>query len=124
MDHGNEKRYREQYAFPGADLNEIGGRNYVKSMAEWNLPPVRFRRVGTPGFYLTWARPALFASGLVTNLDGAGGRRSLTNVGGQVDFQLTILSALDMTLSAGYAVAFEDGYSPRHETMVSLKVLR
>ena len=124
VDHGSEKRYRDWYAFPGADLNEIGGRNYVKSMAEWNLPPVRFRRAGTPGFYLTWARAALFAAGLMTNLDGAGGRRTLGDVGAQVDFQLTILSALDMTLSAGYAVAFEDAHAPRHEAMVSLKVLK
>jgi hypothetical protein len=29
-----------------------------------------------------------------------------------------------MTLSAGYAAAFEDGFRPRHEVMVSLKVLR
>ena len=124
VDHGNEKRYREQHAFPGAEIDEIGGRNYVKSALEWNLPPVRFRRAGSPGLYLTWARPALFASGLVTNLDGAGGRRSLTNVGAQVDFQLTILSALDITLSAGYAAAFEDGSPPRREAMVSLKVLK
>ena len=29
-----------------------------------------------------------------------------------------------MTLSAGYAVAFEDGFRPRHEGMISLKVLK
>ena len=58
VDRGEAKRYREYYAFPGADLNEIGGRNFVKSTLEWNLPPLRFRRVGTPGFYVTWMRPA------------------------------------------------------------------
>ena len=69
-------------------------------MAEWNLPPVRFSRVGTPGAYLTWARPALFASGLVTNVDSADARRTVMTMGGQLDFRFTILSRLDLTLSA------------------------
>ncbi len=124
VDRGEEKRYREYYSFPGAELNEIGGRNFVKTTAEWNLPPVRFRRVGSAGFYVTWARPALFASVLVTDLDDAGVRRTLTNLGGQVDFRFSVLSALDMTLSAGYAAAFEDGFRPRLEGMLSLKVLK
>jgi hypothetical protein len=124
VDHGEEKRYREYYSFPGAELNEIGGRNFVKTMAEWNLPPLRFRRAGNAGFYATWARPALFATLLVTDLDAAGVRRTLTNVGGQMDFRFSVLSALDMTVSAGYAVAFEDGFPPRREVMVSLKVLK
>jgi hypothetical protein len=124
VDHGEAKRYREYYAFPGADLNEIDGRNYVKSMLELNLPPLRFRRLGTPGFYFTWMRPAIFTSALVTNLDGDSVRRSVTNVGGQLDFQLTALSNLDMMLSVGAAAAFEDGFPARRELMVSFKVLR
>jgi hypothetical protein len=124
VDHGNEKRYREQYSFPGVELNAVPGRNYARATAEWNLPPVRFRRAGTPSFYLTWARPAVFASALVTNADDSAIRREVTNVGAQVDLQFTVLSALDMTLSAGYARAFEDGRKPTDEVMVSLKVLR
>ncbi|HJS57633.1 MAG TPA: hypothetical protein VKA01_05960 [Vicinamibacteria bacterium] len=124
VDHKDEKRYRAHYAFPGVEINEISGRNYVKSMLEWNLPPIRFRRVGTPGFHVTWARPALFASGLVTNLDDTAIRRELVNAGGQLDFRFTLLSRLDMTLSGGYAVAFEKGLPPRREWMASLKVLR
>jgi hypothetical protein len=124
VDHQDEKRYRTAPAFPGAEINEISGRNYVRSMFEWNLPPIRFRRAGTPGFYVTWARPALFASGLVTNLDDTAIRRELVNVGGQLDFRFTLLSRLDMTLSGGYAVAFEEGFPTRHEWMASLKVLR
>jgi hypothetical protein len=93
-------------------------------MAEWNLPPLRFRHAGKPGFFLTWARTAVFASALATNLDDSALRREVTNVGGQVDLQLTVLSALDMTISAGYARAFEDGRKPSDEVMVSLKVLR
>ena len=124
VDHGEEKRYRESYSFPGAEIDEIGGRNYAKSTLEWNLPPLRFRRLGRPGFYATWARPALFASTLVTNMDSAAARRTLTNVGAQVDVRFTILSALDLTLSGGYAVAFEAGARRRSEAMISLKLLR
>jgi hypothetical protein len=124
VDHADEKRYREYYAFPGAELNEIGGRNFVKSTLEWNLPPWRFRRAGTPGFYATWLRPAVFAGGLVTNMDNADFRHTLANLGGQVDVRLSMLSALDLTLSAGGAVAVEDGHAPRREAMISLKILR
>ena len=46
------------------------------------------------------------------------------NVGSQLDFRLGVLSRLEMTLSAGYAVAFESGRLPRGEAMASLKLLR
>ena len=124
VDHGEEKRYREYYAFPGADLNEIFGRNFVRSTLEWNLPPLRFRRAGSPGFYLTWMRPAVFAGFLATNVEHAPSRHVATNAGGQLDFQLTTLSTLDMMLSVGGAVAIEDGVAPRREFMVSFKILK
>lgn len=124
VDHAAEKRYREQYSFPGADLNEIGGRNFIKSGLEWNAPPWLFRRVGIPGFYATWARPAVFVTALATNLDAPEARRVITNAGGQLDFRFGALSALDLTLSIGGAVALERGQAPRREAMISLKVLR
>ena len=124
VDRGDEKRYRQHYAFPGADLNEIGGRNFVKSLVEWNLPPWRFSRLGSPGFHVTWMRPAVFAGALVTNVDHDGFRRAATTAGAQLDFQMSALSTLDLMFSVGAAVAFEDGFSPRREFMISLKVLR
>ena len=101
VDHGDEKRYREYDSFAGAELNEIGGRNFVKSTVEWNLPPWRFARLGTPGFYATWLRPAIFVTGLATNLDDESVRRTLGNVGAQADIRISALSALDLTLSFG-----------------------
>jgi len=124
VDRRAEKRYREFYSFPGTKLNEIGGRNFAKSTLEWNLPPWRFRRVGTPAFYMTWMRPAVFVGGLATNLDAPAIRRVVTDVGAQLDFRFTLLSQMDMTLSVGGAVAFENGRLPRREAMVSLRVLR
>jgi len=124
VDSGNEKRYRETYSLPGAELNEIGGRNFIKSMVELNLPPLRFDRFGTSGFYVPWLRPAVFAGGLATDLDNGFIRRVLFNSGAQVDLAISALSALDLTLSFGAAIAVEDGHGPRHEWMISLKVLR
>jgi hypothetical protein len=124
VDYRDEKRYREPESFPGLEINELGGTNYARGLAEWNLPPLRFRRVGTPGFYLTWLRPALFTSVLVTNADDGALRRTVGNAGAQIDLRLGLLSRLELTLSAGYAAAFESGLLPRHQGMLSLKILR
>src|SRR5262249_11718827 len=70
--HGEEQRYRESYSFPGFELNEVGGRNYVRGMLEWCLPPAHFARLGVPELYASWLRPEVFASTLVTDLDSAG----------------------------------------------------
>ena len=69
-------------------------------------------------------RPAIFASGLVTNLEASERRRRAGNVGGQLDFRLNMLSTMDLTLSVGGAVAYAPGMAPRREAMVSLKILR
>ena len=61
---------------------------------------------------------------LATNLDAGEARRVVTNAGGQIDFRFGALSALDLTLSIGGAVAVERGQPARREAMVSLKVLR
>ena len=92
VDHGDEKRYREYTASPGRDQRDRR-RELRQAMVEWNLPPLRFRRVGTPGCFLTWARPALFASGLVTNWTTARLRRSVANAAAQLDFRLAALAA-------------------------------
>ncbi|MCL4820680.1 MAG: hypothetical protein KJ067_16180 [Vicinamibacteria bacterium] len=124
VDHRDEKRYRRWYAFPGAELNELAGRTFVRSTLEWNLPPVRFRRAGKPAFYVSWARPALFAGVAVTDFDAAARRNTTWNAGAQLDFSITSLHALDLVLSVGQAWAFADQRKTTSETMVSLKVLR
>jgi DNA-binding beta-propeller fold protein YncE len=124
VDRREIKRYREYYAFPGARLNEIAGRNFVRSLVEWQLPPIRFSRVGTPGFYLSFLRPALFAGGLVTNLDRAAPRSAAATAGGQIDMRFTMLSLLDLTLSAGAGVRIQHGVPARGEAMVSLALLK
>jgi hypothetical protein len=123
VDRGSEKRYRQLASFPGLALNELAGRNFLKALVEWNLPPVRFERAGTAGAYLTWARPAVFVGGLVANVDDEARRTAAATAGGQVDFRFTILSTLDLTVSAGAGMALSEGRVAR-EAMISLKLLR
>ena len=124
VDHGDEKRYRQSYAFPGLDLNALGGRSFLKSTVEWNLPPWRFSRLGTPGAYVAWLRPAVFAGGLGTDVGRTSTRRFLTNLGAQIDLRMIVLSELEMTLSVGGAFAFEKDRRTSREGMISLKILR
>ncbi len=122
IDHQESKRYREHYAFPGIGLNEAGGRNFAKLTLEWNLPPLFFRRLGFPYFYANWISPSLFGGGLIANLDQRPGQRRLRNIGLQADIRLIALSHHQLTLSLGYARAFETGRDATDEWMVSLKI--
>lgn len=132
VDRASIKRYRTYYSFPGAELNEFGGKNYGKIMLEWNLPPLRFRNFGYTSMYLRWARFALFSSAIRTNLDGKkvagsqpqyGTQRTLGNIGAQLDFRIVLFSYFNSTLSLGYAAAFEDNQKTSKEFMISLKIL-
>ncbi|HVS33099.1 MAG TPA: hypothetical protein VMS98_16755 [Thermoanaerobaculia bacterium] len=123
IDYQEVNRYREYYSFPGLELNEAGGNDFAKAGLEWTLPPVRFRRLGTPSFYANWARLALFTSALAVDVTGGGDRRSYRNIGAQVDLSLVLFTSLDSTLSVGYAVATGEG-DRSNEVMLSLKLLR
>lgn len=124
VDHQSVRRYREYYSFPGTELNEIEANNFGKLTLEWVLPPVKFRRLGAPGFYFNWMQFSLFTSGLVANYSGDLERRDLGSAGVQLDFKLVMFSNLESTLSFGYATAFEEGIAPKNEFMASLKLLR
>ncbi|MGH8222848.1 MAG: hypothetical protein ACREQZ_07725, partial [Woeseiaceae bacterium] len=123
VDRGEVKRYREIYAMPGFELNQISGRNFYRSMIEFNVPPLRFERAGRPGFYLSWARPAVFATALVTGVDSSESLQDVYSLGAQIDLRFTVLSRMDMTLSLGYAVADGQNVDRSDEIMVSLKIL-
>ena len=87
------------------------------------LPPLRFRHFGMPSFYLTYVRTALFTTAVVTNYDRDDLRRVVANAGAQIDFRFEFLSHLRLTLSAGYAAAFEENRKTSDEFMLSLKLL-
>lgn len=122
VDDGEVKRYREFYSMPGFEIDAISARDFIKSVAEWNLPPIRFRSVGTPGFFLSWIRPAVFFAGLWTD-PGERFDRTFTSVGFQLDLRFTLGHRHSMTLSAGYAAGFRKSEKLDNEIMISLKIL-
>ncbi len=117
LDHREIRRYRTRNSFPGAELNEIAGKNYGKLLLEWTLPPRRFESLRR---YCRWVRPSLFATGILTNFDNAQPRRKLMSVGFQVDAKIPLIKS---TFSMGYAAALEKHQPPDVEFMVSLRVL-
>jgi len=123
IDHQSEKRYREFYTFPGADLNSIDGTNFAKLMAEINLPPLRFRHIGIPAMYPRWLRSSVFASAIVTNLDDKTLTQHIQNFGIQADMEIVLFSLFTTTISAGYGYALEGGNKLGNELMLSLKIL-
>jgi hypothetical protein len=123
VDNGKAKRYRELISMPGFEIDALSGKSFVKSMVEWNLPPLRFEKLGSPGFYASWARPALFATALVTDPQDGDFREDAYDVGLQVDIQLQVMHRLPMMLSFGYAAGFAGGGRGEDEFMLSLKVL-
>jgi hypothetical protein len=121
LDKGAVKRYREYDTFPGASIDAISARRFAKSVLEWNAPPWRFESVGVPGFYLGYIRPAIFAGTLW--VDDGTSRRRFNDVGVQLDLSFTVMDHLPMTISVGYAEAFEEGSKFDDELLFSLKLL-
>jgi hypothetical protein len=124
VDHGSVNRYRTVTSFPGLEISEVGGQNFLKGGGEWTLPPLRFKRWGVSAFYFTWLRLAFFANALVPNFDSDQRRRTIGDVGCQLNAKLVLFSSLESTLSLGYASAFEKGQIAQDEFMASLKILR
>jgi hypothetical protein len=123
VDDGDPKRYRHLFRMPGFEIDALDGKAFVKSVLELNLPPLRFENAGSPGFYTSWARTALFATALVTDPQDGDYREGAYNAGVQVDFQFDVLNRLPMMLSFGYARGFGGGGLGENEYMASLKIL-
>jgi hypothetical protein len=121
--YGGAQRYRELLSMPGFDLDALQGKSLVKSTLEWSLPPVRFEALGSPGFYVSWARPEVFTEFLETDLASSAFRRSAHDIGAQVDFQLHVMHRQPMMLSIGAARGFTAGGLGTREFMLSLQVL-
>jgi hypothetical protein len=115
-------RYRGYFSFPGTQINEIGGRNFAKTMVEWNLPPVRFRSAGWTAVYLNWARLSLFSGVLGTNLGDSALRAGYVDAGAQVDVRLVWFTYMKSTFSVGFATAHDPNGRTSTERMFSLKL--
>jgi sugar lactone lactonase YvrE len=123
VDDKSIKRYRDFDSLPGFAIDEVNALNFVREMAEWNLPPYVFESAGTPGFYLTWLRPSLFVAGLWSDPGNAMHRAEHTSAGGQVDLSFSVLHRYNMTLSMGCAAGFDGSRHAGNEWMVSLKIM-
>lgn len=122
VDNREVKRYREPESFPGFEIDEIAARRFGKAVGEVNLPPIRFAEVGTPAFFLSSLRPALFGGGLLTR-DPLGRTNKYATVGGQLDLNFTVMMRLPMVISVGAAGGFANGEYRKTETMISLKIM-
>ncbi len=123
VDDREVKRYREYFSFPGFEIDQIAAQDFVKSVLEWNLPPWRFESLGSPGFFLSHLRPAVFAGALLTDVSDAVHEEFYTTIGMQLDLEFTVVHRLPMTLSLGYARGYVDGKKADDEIMLSLKIL-
>jgi hypothetical protein len=121
IDKGNFSRYREYYSFPGVHLNQLGASGFAKSMVEWDLPPVRFRSLGTTAFYANWARFSLFTGALASSL-GDDRLRGYVDTGAQVDVRLVLFTYTKSTFSTGFAAARDRAGHSGSELMFSLKI--
>jgi hypothetical protein len=121
--HGSAQRYRELLSMPGFEIDALQGKSVAKAMLEWCIPPWRFETLGTPGFYVSWARPELFATALETDFNNAAFRERAYDVGAQLDFQLHVMHGAPMMLSVGLARGSGGGGFATTEFMLSLQVL-
>jgi hypothetical protein len=122
VDNRPEKRYREMEAFPGFEIDELALRRFARATGEVNLPPIRFAEVGTPSFYLSYMRPAVFA-GIMAAENPDHSDHTYADVGGQLDLSFTVALRLPMVLSFGAAAGFLDGHYRKTELMASLKIM-
>lgn len=122
VDDREVRRYRNYNSFPGFDIDGISSQNFVKSVLEWNLPPIRFDNLGIPSFFLSAANPALFASAMLADLGDSEYRENYYNLGFQLDLKFTIAHRRPLILSFGYGQGFVDGGKFDTEWLVSLKI--
>jgi hypothetical protein len=107
---------------PGFKIDEITARRFGKLTGEINLPPIRFAEIGTPAFFLSNVRPAVFA-GMMATEAGDGSSHRYQHVGAQLDLNFTVAMRLPMVLSLGAATGFADGHYRKTEWLASLKIM-
>jgi hypothetical protein len=120
---GSAQRYRELFSMPGFEIDALQGKSVAKATLEWCLPPIRFEALGSPGFYVSWARPEVFLGALETDFTTVAYRHNAEDVGGQLDFQLHVMHRWPMMLSVGVGRGFGGAGLATTEFMLSLQVL-
>jgi hypothetical protein len=117
------EQYRELTAFAGSKIDEIPARNFLKTMGELNLKPLRLRNVGTSWLYPTFVKTSFFSTYLISDFSNKELSRNIFNFGTQMDIQLVLFSYMKTTWSVGYAVKTEKAMKNQSQFMLSLKLL-
>lgn len=123
VDWQSSDQYRKILAFPGVNIDEISAHNFIKTMGELNLKPIRLRNIGTTWLYPTFIKASLFGTHLLLNPNDDLTINNVFNAGMQVDLELVLFSYLKTTWSAGYARKLETSYLPKEQWMFSVKLL-
>ena len=123
VDWQQPEQYRKILAFPGVNIDALSAHNFIKTMGELDLMPIRLRSVGATWLYPTYIKSSLFSTYLLINPDDDPTRRNVFNGGAQVDLEMVLFSYLKTTWSVGYARKFENKGFPQEEWMFSLKLL-
>jgi hypothetical protein len=110
-------------SFPGMEIDEIGAMNYGKLLAELNLQPLRFKRLGFLGFYATYARLSLFSMGLFADVTDPDNSHTHYNTGAQLDVEVALFTLIKSYLSFGYARGYSASMHPADQWMISLKIM-
>lgn len=123
VDWQQPEQFRKTLAFPGVNIDALSAHNFVKTMGELDLKPIRLRDIGTTWLYPTYIKSSLFSTHLLMNPDDDPSRRNVFNAGAQIDLELVLFSYLKTTWSVGYAQQFEANKLPQQEWMFSIKLL-
>ncbi len=128
IDFQGSRRYRGTWSFPGLSFMEersIVAKDFVKSMAEIVLPPIRFRKLGGLNVYSNWMQFSLFSSFLAVKEPVLFGNNQFANAGSQLDLKIVLFSVMESTFSMGYARAWDlISREEYREFMISMKLLR
>jgi hypothetical protein len=129
VDNAAVKQYQSSIAFPGLEIDQVGGNNFAKVQAEVILPPLRLNHVGGSFLFLKWMRLSAFSTAIVTNLhedikvEDIFVQERAVNGGAQLDMQIMLFSYLKSMISVGGAVARTRDGRQHEEFMLSLKIM-
>lgn len=112
-------------ALPGAQIDQIRARSFVRSQLSLDLRPIRFNDFGFLFLYPTATRLSLFAGTLLTSEPGR--QAAYCDLGAELSTEVVLFNYMRTTWSIGYAYIQGSAASflgqPQHEWMFSLKLL-
>lgn len=123
VDYREPNQYRKLTTMPGAPIDDISARSYLKSTAELGLRPVRYKNLGLLNLYPTYTQLNLFSSALMADPWGSGERRAYFDFGAQLNTEMVLFKYLKTNFSIGYARVCYPGKVWSDDWMLSLKLL-